>query len=142
MGTGTAPARIPPSEQPEEVSAPSTQQPSKGAKLAGVWGDRLHKVASGAWRSLPSYLAFYLLLLVTVFAAWQGWKPVMVISPFQLPDKASLPFSGDTVANALQDRLSQIADEIERQKNDNKLHVTDMHSLEQAGSQIPAQNAQ
>src|SRR5215469_3294573 len=143
MGTGIAPARIPPSEQPEEVSAPSTaQQPSKGRILVGVWRDRLYKVALGVWRSLPSYLAFYLLVLVTAFAAWQGWKRVMVISTFQMPDKANLPFSGDTVANALQDRLAQIADEIDQQKNDKKLHPTDMHSLAQLGSQIPAQDAQ
>jgi tetratricopeptide (TPR) repeat protein len=66
----------------------------------------------------------------------------MVIAPFQMPEKAGLPFSGDTVANALQDRLAQIHYEIDRQKDDKKLHATDMHSLGQPGLLIPPQNEQ
>jgi len=99
----------------------------------------MRKAASGAWRSLPSYLAFYLLLVVSAFGAWQGRKQVMGISSFRLPDKANLPFSGDTVANSLQDHLAQIVQEIDRQRNDKRLHATDMHSLEQPGLQIPPQ---
>src|SRR5215467_13242358 len=121
MGIGTAPARVPPSEQPEEVSARSTvQQPSKSGILLGVGREHLHKITLGVWRSIPSYLAFYLLVLVTAFATWQGRKHVMVISPFQMPDKANLPFSADAVANAVQDRLARIAYEIDQQKNDKK----------------------
>jgi Tetratricopeptide repeat len=126
MSEGTSHTKNPPSSQ--ETSAPTTDhQPKKG----------LRKLASDVWGSIPSYLAFYLLILVTGFAAWQGRKSVTVIAPFQVPDKASLPFSGDTIANVLQDRLAQIHDEIERQKKDRKLHATDMHSLGEPGLQIP-----
>jgi tetratricopeptide (TPR) repeat protein len=78
------------------------------------------------------------LVFVAGFAVWQARKPVVVIAPFQMPDKASAPFSGETVANILQDRLTQIHHEIETQKTDQKLHATDMHSLGQPGVQIPA----
>src|SRR6266567_2725560 len=145
MGIGTAPAPIQPPRQPEEIPAqPADDQSVRARILAEARRytlEPLRKFACAAWRSLPSYLAFYLLLLVTGFAAWQGRKPVMVIAPFQMPDKAGLPFSGDTIANVLQDRLAQIHDEIERQKNDNKLHATDLHSVRQTGLQIPPQSA-
>jgi tetratricopeptide (TPR) repeat protein len=145
MGTGTAPGRIPPPQQPEETPAQiADHQPAaiRGpAQVSPNILERARTLASAAWRSLPSYLAFYLLVLVTGFAAWQGRKPVTVIAPFQVPDKASLPFGGDTVANVLQDRLAQIHDEIERQKNDRYLHATDMHSLGQPGLQIPPHHA-
>jgi tetratricopeptide (TPR) repeat protein len=146
MGTGVAPGRIPPSQQPEEMPAQTADHRSLRIRiLVGAFrgtSEQSRKLASAAWRSLPSYLAFYLLVLVTGFAAWQARKPVTVIAPFQVPDKPGLPFSGDTIANALQDRLAQIHDEIERQKNDKRLHATDMHSLGQLGLQIPPHNAQ
>jgi hypothetical protein len=50
--------------------------------------------SSGAWKSLPAYLSFYLLLIVAGYAAWEAQTPVTIIAPFQLP-KADLPFSGD-----------------------------------------------
>jgi hypothetical protein len=144
MGIGTAPAPIKPPRQPEEIPAQSTgNQFARVSILVEVRRytlECLRKCASGAWRSLPSYLAFYLLLLVTGFAAWQARKPVMVIAPFQMPEKAGLPFNGDTIANVVQDRLAQIHDEIEREKNDNKLHATDLHSLGQTGLQSPPQS--
>lgn len=143
MATATAQVRTALDEQPQESPAPSSAPLSSRGRiiLAVIWRDGICSATSVAWRSLPSYLAVYLLLLVSAFGAWQGRKQVMVVSPFRLPDKASLPFSGDSVANTLEDSLSQIDQEIERQKNDKRLHATDMHSLEQAGSQLPPQNA-
>jgi len=75
--------------------------------------------------------------LVIGVAVWQARKPVTVIAPFQVSDKGGILFSGETVANVLQDRLAQIHEEIEKQAKDQKLHATDMHSLGQAGLQIP-----
>jgi tetratricopeptide (TPR) repeat protein len=145
MGIATAPAPILPPRQAEGIPPRAADcQPGRGrifVEASQYTLKCLHKFASATWRSLPSYLAFYLLLLVTVFAAWQGRKPVMVIAPFQMPDKSGLPFSGDTIANVLQDRLAQIHDEIERQRNDNRLHAMDLHSLGKTGLQIPPQSA-
>ena len=66
------------------------------------------------WRSLPSYLPFYVLFVVVAYAAYNGWKYETVISSFQLPpvdkDKA-LPFSGETVADMLQDAVRGIQEE-------------------------------
>jgi len=146
MSIGTAPGRIPPPQQPEETPAQTADHRAAWIRvlIEAFWeiSERSRKLASSAWRSLPSYLAFYLLVLVTGFAAWQARKPVTVIAPFQVPDKAALPFSGDTVASVLRDRLGQIHKEIERQRNDKKLHATDMHSIGQPGLQVPQPSAQ
>jgi tetratricopeptide (TPR) repeat protein len=146
MSIGTAPSRIPPPQQPEETPAQTADHRAAWIRvlIEAFWeiSERSRKLASSAWRSLPSYLAFYLLVLVTGFAAWQARKPVTVIAPFQVPDKAALPFSGDTVASVLRDRLGQIHKEIERQRNDKKLHATDMHSIGQPGLQVPQPSAQ
>jgi hypothetical protein len=146
MGTETAPAPIPPLQKPGEITSPGTNHQSRRIRIL-VENCRkalevLRKLAFAVWRTLPSYLAFYLLALVTAFAAWHARNDVTVIAPFQMPDKVGLPFGGDTVANVLQDRLAQIHEEIERQRNDNKLHATDMHSLGQPGLQIPPGEAE
>jgi tetratricopeptide (TPR) repeat protein len=73
--------------------------------------------SSGAWKSLPAYLSFYLLLIVAGYAAWEAQTPVTIIAPFQLP-KADLPFSGDIVADTLQDSLTSIHADIERESQD------------------------
>jgi len=49
------------------------------------------------------------------YAAWEAKTPVTMIAPFQLP-KADLPFSGDIVADALQDGLKSIRNEIDEER--------------------------
>jgi hypothetical protein len=63
--------------------------------------------ASYLWRTLPSYLPFYLLAIVVGYAAWLGQTSVTIIAPFQMP-KGDLPFSGEIVADMLQDALTSI----------------------------------
>jgi len=58
-----------------------------------------------AWGSIPSYLPFYLIVIVGGYAAIRGWKRTTVISPFHLPSDNKLPFGERTVANVLQDAL-------------------------------------
>ena len=144
MSTGVAPGRIPEPQPPEETPAKTRElRPGWIKRLGEFFGaaqDRASKLAFRAWHALPSLTSqhfFYLLTLVIGFAVWQARKPVTVISPFQIPDKGAVPFSGETVANVLGDRLAQIHEEIEKQAKDRKLHSTDMHSLGQAGLQIP-----
>ena len=88
------------------------------------------RLLSGGWRTLPSYLPFYLIILVAGYAAWEAQTPVTIIAPFQLPkaemSKADLPFSGDIVADTLQDSLTSIHNDIEREREDPRLRPTDM----------------
>ncbi len=68
--------------------------------------------------SLPSFLPFYLLVLVGGYAAYHGWPRETVISSFQMPPASSgkvLPFGGETVASTLLDALTAIRQEAEAQ---------------------------
>ena len=70
------------------------------------------------WRTIPSYLPFYILVPVLAYALWYGLQPATVIAPFHLPpeDKAHpLPFSGEAVADAVQDAITSIQEEAEGQ---------------------------
>jgi len=58
------------------------------------------------------------------YAAWEAKTPVIVIAPFQMP-KGDLPFSGDIVADALQDGLKSIHNEIEGEKQDPGLRASE-----------------
>ena len=51
------------------------------------------------WDTLPSYLPFYLLVIVVGHASWKAQTPVTIITPFQQP-KGVLPFSGEIVVSA------------------------------------------
>jgi tetratricopeptide (TPR) repeat protein len=73
---------------------------------------------------------------VAGYAAWEAQTPVTVIAPFQLP-KADLPFSGEIVADALQDGLTSIHDDIEKEKQDPRLRSTEMDLPDLRGLIIP-----
>jgi tetratricopeptide (TPR) repeat protein len=63
-------------------------------------------------------LPFYILIPVLAYALWYGLQPATVIAPFHLPpeDKAHpLPFSGEAVADAVQDAITSIQEEAEGQ---------------------------
>jgi tetratricopeptide (TPR) repeat protein len=53
-------------------------------------------------------LPFYILVPVLAYALWYGLQPATVIAPFHLPQENKehpLPFSGEAVADALQDAI-------------------------------------
>jgi tetratricopeptide (TPR) repeat protein len=78
-----------------------------------------------AWRTLRSWPLFYLALIIMAgYAAWEAKTPVIMIAPFQMP-KADLPFSGDIVADALQDGLKSIHNEIEGERQDPGLRASE-----------------
>ena len=84
-----------------------------------------HKFSSGAWRILRSFPLFYLALLIMAgYAGWDARTPVTMIAPFQMP-KADLPFSGDIVADAVQDGLKSIRNEINEQRQDPALRSSE-----------------
>jgi tetratricopeptide (TPR) repeat protein len=69
-----------------------------------------------SWGSIPSYLPFYLLIIVTGYAWYNGRQQTIVISAFQLPPKSEaqgFPFNGETVANVLRDAIYSIQQEAE-----------------------------
>jgi tetratricopeptide (TPR) repeat protein len=74
------------------------------------------------WRTLPSYLPFYLLVVVVGYAAWQARTPVTTIGPFELP-KGDMPFSGETVADALRGGLTSIRVDFERESQKPTLSI-------------------
>src|ERR1700733_15452346 len=43
------------------------------------------------WQTLPTYLPFYLLLIVVSYAGWQGATAITVISPFHASTPTGLP---------------------------------------------------
>ncbi len=71
-------------------------------------------------RLLTSYSALYvgfIIMIMAAYAFWDARTPVTMIAPFQLP-KADLPFNGIIVADALQDALKSIHNEIEGERQD------------------------
>jgi len=93
---------------------------SLGEKIAGYFkrpavGRRAAKAFPSLfqrwWGTLPAYLPFYIILPVVFYAAWYGRQPSTVIMPFHLPPENKekpLPFSGDAVADTLQDAITSI----------------------------------
>lgn len=82
------------------------------------WLSSFHKLSSGARRILLSFpVVFFAILVMAGCAIWEARTPVTMIAPFQLP-KADLPFNGDIVADALQDSLKSIRNEIEEERQD------------------------
>jgi tetratricopeptide (TPR) repeat protein len=74
---------------------------------------------------LVSFPAFYLAIFVMAgYALWEARTPVTMITPFQVP-KADLPFSGDIVADTLEDALKSIRNEIEEERQDTGLRSSE-----------------
>jgi tetratricopeptide (TPR) repeat protein len=96
----------------------------------------LEKYLPGAWPPAPSHLPHYLLAIVAGCAGWQARTPVTVIAPFQMP-KAELPFSGEIVADALQDGLTLIHKDIEKERDDPRLRPTEMDLPVLRGLNLP-----
>jgi len=76
------------------------------------------RLSSSAWRMLrPSHLLYIGFIIMAAYAFWDARTPVTMIAPFQLP-KVNLPFNGDIIADALQDALKSIHNEIDGERQD------------------------
>jgi tetratricopeptide (TPR) repeat protein len=89
------------------------------ASLSGA-----RKLSSRAWELLKSYPLYFAILIMASYALWDARTPVTMIAPFQLPKK-ELPFTGDMVADSVQDGLKSIRNEIEQDKRDTGLRSSD-----------------
>lgn len=86
---------------------------------------RLRKLASPVSRIHRSFPAFYFaIFLMAGYALWEARTPVTKIASFQVP-KADLPFNGDIVADALQDALKSIRNEIEEETHGSSLQSSE-----------------
>jgi tetratricopeptide (TPR) repeat protein len=81
------------------------------------------------WNAPPARQTLFLIVVVGAYAAWVARAPVTVIAPFQLP-KADVPFSGEIVADSLQDALTSIYDDAQREQDDPRLRPTEVGSPE------------
>jgi tetratricopeptide (TPR) repeat protein len=79
---------------------------------------------SRAWKLLKAYPLYLAVLVMIGYAVWDARTPVTMIVPFQLP-KNDLPFTGELVADAVQDGLKSIGNEIEEEKQDTSLGSSD-----------------
>ena len=80
---------------------------------------------SAPWRILTSGSGIYAgIALIAAFAFWDARTPVTMIAPFQLP-KADLPFNGIIVADAVQDALRSIHNEVGAEKQDPSLQSSE-----------------
>src|SRR6266404_6752920 len=115
---------------------PASREPDEGQRPSSGFmpflSDKVRKLSpfsaqlfSGAWPPSPSHLPHYFLAMIAGFAGWQAHTPVTVIAPFQMP-KSELPFSAEIVADALQDALTSIHDEITRENSDPRLKPAEM----------------
>ena len=82
------------------------------------------QLSSWAWKALNSYPLYFVLFIMAGYALWDARTPVTMISPFQVP-KGDLPFTGEIVADAVQDGLKSIRDEIEEDREDTGLRSSD-----------------
>src|SRR5436190_4464292 len=120
----------------ERGAAPKHGARSRPKPLRVLGESLTYAFSSGAWRTLPSYLSFYILVVVASYASWQAHTHVTIIAPFQLPS-ANLPFSGEIVADTLQDALTSIHNDIEREREDQRLRSTEMDLPELRGLVSP-----
>lgn len=82
------------------------------------------QLSSWAWKALNSYPLYFVLFAMVGYALWDAKTPVTMISPFQVP-KGELPFTGEIVADAVQDGLMSIRNEIEDDREDTGLRSSD-----------------
>jgi tetratricopeptide (TPR) repeat protein len=81
-------------------------------------------LSSRTWAVLKSYPLYFALLTMAGYAVWEARTPVTMIAPFQLP-KNDLPFTGDIVADVVQDGLKSIRNEVEEERQDAGLRSSD-----------------
>src|SRR5262249_41123461 len=79
------------------------------------------RLLSFAKSSQPIYLAVFLMVC---YAVWEARTPVTMIAPFQVSSDKAL-FTGDIVADSVQDALKSIRNEIEEEKLDTSLRSSE-----------------
>ena len=77
-----------------------------------------------SWELLKSYPLHFAVVIMAAYAFWDARIPVTMIAPFQV-SKNDFPFSGEIVADAVQDGLKSIRNEIENEKQDTGLRSSD-----------------
>ena len=101
------------------------KSPERTDGMSGKPKTKIGKLALHVWdfakSSQPIYLAVFLMVC---YAVWEAKTPVTMIAPFQVPnDKPS--FTGDIVADSVQDALKSIRNEIESEKQDMSLRSSE-----------------
>jgi tetratricopeptide (TPR) repeat protein len=92
---------------PENNSSSPSQQEQKGT---------VNQLVSAAWKFLQ-FCSVLFAIVIAGYAVWDAKTPVTTITAFQVP-KNDLPFTGEIVADAVQDGLKSIRNEIEQEKQD------------------------
>ena len=78
-----------------------------------------------AWKLLKSCPSWYFALFILgTYAFWEARTPVTMIAPFQVA-KPNLPFNGEIVADAVQDGLKSIRNDVDEERRDTGLRSTD-----------------
>lgn len=85
---------------------------------------RARSLSSRAWGFVKSSVVSVGILIMLIYALWEARTPVTMIAPFQLA-KSDLPLTGDIVADAVQDGLKSIRNEIEEERQDTGLKSSD-----------------
>ena len=101
----------------------NSQEPLRDAPSASL--TTFHRLSRGAWRILVSFPAVFLVtILMGGTAFWEARTPVTMIAPFRLP-KDGLPFNGDIVADAIQDALKSVRNEIDEDRENPRLESSE-----------------
>jgi len=120
----------------ERASAPDGPGPQSNGEKSPNAGFSKLSIIAGKLSSLSSHVTFAFVALLIICAVWQSFTPVTIIAPFQVP-QPNLPFNGEIVADALQDGLTSIHDDIETEKEDPRLRPTEMDLQVLRGLNIP-----
>jgi len=108
------------------------------AAMSGGWRI-VSSVGGYFWGTIPSYLPFYLLVIVCGYAAYKGIRPKTIIAPFHLPSGSQLPFGEHTVANMLQDSLASVRRQAEQAVESYAGTIAEINTpeLPEVGLQLP-----
>jgi tetratricopeptide (TPR) repeat protein len=101
------------------------QSPTRIGDMLRNPGRAIHDLSAHVWNFAKSAQPIYLaLFLMAGFAVWEARTPVTMITPFQVPSD-TLPFTGAIVADAVQDALQSIRNEIEEERQDVSLRSSE-----------------
>jgi tetratricopeptide (TPR) repeat protein len=85
----------------------------------------IRKLPSLAWKLLKLFPSWYSAVFVmAAYALWEARTPVTMIAPFQVA-KPNLPFTGEIVADAVQDGLKSIRNDVDEERRDAGLRSSD-----------------
>jgi len=88
----------------------------------------IRELPTKAWNfakaAKPFHLTCLALACMAGYAVWEALTPVTMIAPFQVPND-KLPFTGDIVADSVQDALKSIRNELEEERQDMSLRSSE-----------------